>query len=361
MVRRVVSVLLVVLAACSGRASQETGAAASGSANGSPAVSPNGSNSAAGTTNGSTPSPTGYTSPASTYPLHAVTDEQLLRFFPLPPESAKNYNDANLFLKKNVGVGTASRINQGNHEMAKHAFSREQCLEGLKGIELQTDEQRRVCGAENMVPVWKKGGIEKSQFCIDIFEYPNEPCELPVVWVAPVQAKAICEMQGKRLCVQEEWMMACGGDPAGGKRWNYAYGDELDLTICNTNKAAKSFGEPICEPGSAKTAWGTCRSNSDPSGSYPKCRSRFGVFDQHGNVAEIMTRLDADGKWYDQLKGSAFFYVDVARKHTERQVKGGRETYPDHCNHDPRWHVEPMETAWHVNYHLGFRCCKTLR
>ena len=50
----------------------------------------------------------------------------------------------------------------------------------------------------------------------------------------------------------------------------------------------------------------------------------------------------------------------MARKPDERQVKG-RETYPDHCAHDPRWHVEPMNEAWHVNYHLGFRCCKTVR
>jgi hypothetical protein len=44
----------------------------------------------------------------------------------------------------------------------------------------------------------------------------------------------------------------------------------------------------------------------------PRCRSRFGVFDQHGNVAEIMTRLEpADGEVKSQLKGSALFYVDA--------------------------------------------------
>jgi hypothetical protein len=51
----------------------------------------------------------------------------------------------------------------------------------------------------------------------------------------------------------------------------------------------------------------------------------------------------------------------VARKHNERQKEGARETYADHCAHDPRWHVEPMVKAWHVNYHLGFRCCKTIK
>jgi formylglycine-generating enzyme len=42
------------------------------------------------------------------------------------------------------------------------------------------------------------------------------------------------------------------------------------------------------------------------------------------------------------------------------QKPGGRETYPDHCNYDPRWHVEPLEGSLHSNYHLGFRCCLSL-
>jgi hypothetical protein len=72
-----------------------------------------------------------------------------------------------------------------------------------------------------------------------------------------------------------------------------------------------------------------------------------------------MTRVEpADGEVKSQLKGSAFFYVEVAEKPTE---PGGYWTkYPDHCNFDPRWHVENLETAGHMNYHLGFRCCKSI-
>ena len=99
--------------------------------------------------------------------------------------------------------------------------------------------------------------------------------------------------------------------------------------------------------------------HTEPSGAFPKCRSRFGVFDQHGNVAEVMTRKERDGNVVTQLKGSAFFYVEVARRPEDPAWSPGAhgETYPDHCNYDPRWHVEPIEKAWHVNYHLGFRCC----
>jgi hypothetical protein len=289
--------------------------------------------------------------------FHFETREELLALFSIkrPPKRDSN---ADGFLLKSFGPGSASLINQGNKALAKHAISRAKCLAGLSGLTLQTEEQKATCGGfENMVPVWKRG--KKPKVCIDVFEFPNKPCELPLVWVAPVQAKVICELQGKRLCSQEEWTLACNADPEGGKPSKFAYGDEMDLDICNTNKPGATYGAG-CDPHSASTAWKTCSTNTEPTGSFPKCRSRFGVFDQHGNVAEIMTRLDPDGQTYDQLKGSAFFYTDVARKPNERPPKG-RETYPDHCAYEPRWHVELMTEAWHNNYHLGFRCCKSVK
>ncbi len=291
---------------------------------------------------------------------HVETKEGLLALFSIirPPKRDSN---ADGFLQKSFGTDGPSHINQGNKAFARHLVSKERCLRGLAGVTLQTAEQKAKCGAENMVPIYKKGRADKAKACIDIFEFPNKPCELPFVWVAPVQAKVICELQGKRLCSQEEWILACRGDPAGGPDQLFAYGEEMDLDACNTHKPAADFS-PGCDGDSASSAWRTCSTNTEPAGSFPKCRSRFGVFDQHGNVAEIMARRDAtDGLWYSQLKGSAWFYTDVARKPNERQVKGGRETYPDHCAHDPRWHVEPLREAWHVNYHLGFRCCKSVK
>jgi len=291
--------------------------------------------------------------------FHFERQEDLLALFTIkrPPKRDSN---ADGFLLKSFGSTSAALINQGNKALAKHAISRARCLAGLQGITLQTEEQKAICGGfENMVPVWKRGAKSKPKVCVDVFEFPNKPCELPLVWVAPVQAKVICELQGKRLCSQEEWTLACNADPEGGKPTKFAYGDEMDLDACNTNKPAATYG-PGCDARSASSAWKTCSTNTEPTGSYPRCRSRFGVFDQHGNVAEIMTRLDPDGHTYDQLKGSAFFYVDVARGPNERPPKG-RETYPDHCAYEPRWHVELMTEAWHNNYHLGFRCCKTVR
>lgn len=294
---------------------------------------------------------------------HAETTEQLLALFSIeqyaPDRWAKVRPD--LFLSRNVGVGVASRMNQGNKAIAHHAISKRACLAGLAGVVIQTDEQRAACkGMPNMVPVYMGGDPKSARFCIDAFEFPNRPCELPFVWTAPTFAQTMCQLQGKRLCAQEEWNLACRGDPAGGADRTYAYGDALDLDVCNTHKSPPDRGK--CDARTLNGAWSTCGTHTEPAGSYPKCRSRFGVFDQHGNVAEVMTRKEKDGSVVTQLKGSAFFYVEVARRPEDPAwgPNARSETYPDHCNYDPRWHVEPIEKAWHVNYHLGFRCCLAL-
>jgi hypothetical protein len=305
--------------------------------------------------------------PIDDRPLEVTTREELFALTGLRAGPSDRV-PLDAFLDKTFGLGSPYKSNQGNPALAKHFVGRAQCLAGLAGLTLVTEEQRRVCGADDMVPIWAHGDPSKAEACIDVFEFPNRPCELPFVWIGPTQAKAVCEAEGKRLCRQEEWMLACGGDPEGGPATKYAYGDELDLEICNTNKSATIYGKD-CDPDTVQSAWSTCATNTEPSGAFPRCRSRFGVFDLHGNVAEIMTRRDLeDGRTKSQLKGSAFFYTDVARDENGKAPKGHpkiepermRTTYPDVCRHDPRWHVEPIGRAWHVNYHLGFRCCKSI-
>ncbi|MCA9587888.1 MAG: SUMF1/EgtB/PvdO family nonheme iron enzyme [Myxococcales bacterium] len=286
--------------------------------------------------------------------LHRDSREDLLSLFSIrdmsEPEKKRILPD--VFLHNAFGTDGPARSNQGNKAIALHTTTRAACLRGLEGVTLQTPEQRDKCGAENMVPVWLPG--KDPWFCIDIFEFPNKACELPIVWVPPTRAKKICELQGKRLCSDIEWNMACRGDPGGGADQRYAYGDALDLEACHTKRRHRQ----ACNPRSAQTTWQTCTTDSEPSGSFPKCRSRFGVFDQHGNVAEIMMRREG-AQVFTQLKGSAWFYEELARE------PGGPPTnnpgsHPDHCNFNPRWHVEPIDNAWHVNYHLGFRCCKSI-
>lgn len=296
-----------------------------------------------------------YTDPMK---LHRDTREELLSLFTINelPSQEKKTPQPDAFLRAMFNPDGPSHANQGNKAIAQHTISREKCIEGLKDVVIQTPEQRAKCGVENMVPVWIKG--KEASFCIDVFEFPNKPCELPMVWTQPPLAKKVCEMQGKRLCSDIEWNMACRGDPEGGEDWRYAYGNKLDIEVCHTNLRHRT----ACVVQDAKTTWKTCTTDTEPSGAFPKCRSRFGVFDQHGNVAEVMTRREGD-KVFTQLKGSAWFYVELAKEPNEpvpATTTNKTGAYPDHCNFDPRWHVEPLESAMHVNYHLGFRCCKSI-
>jgi formylglycine-generating enzyme len=288
---------------------------------------------------------------------HKNSREELLALFTIrerTPEQEKRLMAID-FLNRMFGVENAAKTNQGNRQIARHTISKKACLKGLEGITLQTDEQRKLCGEPNMVPIAIGGNAPN--YCVDIFEFPNRACELPMVWVSPTFAKKTCELQGKRLCSQVEWEVACRADPAGGPDTRYAYGDTLDLDVCHTSQLHRQR----CDTTSSAKAWQTCATDTEPSGSFPKCRSRMGVFDQHGNVAEIMMRREGD-KVMTQLKGSAWFYKAIAREvgGAPTMSQKGMETYPDHCNFDPRWHVEPVNNAWHVNYHLGFRCCKSI-
>lgn len=298
--------------------------------------------------------------------LHKTTRQELRELFSIKTLSEKETKTIlpDPFFFQVLGTEDSRHMNQGNKALSMHTVSQRACEEGLRGVPLQTPEQKAACGAENMVPVNFAG--KPAYYCIDQFEFPNKPCALPFVWAAPAFAKKMCELQGKRLCTQGEWSQACRGDPAGGKDTKYAYGDELDLQVCHTNRPHRQR----CDVRSIKGAWETCTTDTEPAGAFPKCRSRFGVFDLHGNVAEIMTRRDYDepeyaGRMVSQLKGSAWFYTEVAMEPGKppKPKKPGealQETYPDHCNFDPRWHVEPLDQAFHVNYHLGFRCCKTI-
>ncbi len=289
---------------------------------------------------------------------HKETRDQLLSLFTIKDftDEQKKVVQPDAYLRRVFDTDGPHHANQGNKAIAQHTISKEKCLEGLKDVVIQTPEQREKCGADNMVPIWVKG--KEAWFCIDVFEFPNKACELPIVWIPPTSAKKVCELQGKRLCSDIEWNIACRGDPEGGDDWKYAYGNKVDIDVCHTNLRHRTQ----CVVQDAKSTWKTCTTDTEPSGSFPKCRSRFGVFDQHGNVAEVMMRREGD-KVVTQLKGSAWFYVELVKEPGQpvpETTTNKTGAYPDHCNFDPRWHVEPIDAAMHVNYHLGFRCCKSI-
>ncbi len=232
-----------------------------------------------------------------------------------------------------------------------------------------------------MAPLYDpaKEKAEDAKACIDQFEFPDIPCVYPVVWVRAREAALICSAMGKRICDAHEWEGACAGalkepdyrfDLAKGvspnaavermrsahnrqheadKEW--AYGSHYEKGIC----AASSHKSEGCGGGS----WTGCGSNTFPSGSFPECRSRLQVYDLHGNAAEHMNLPLNEGQMasrgskelgYTEMKGSWFIF-DTYYAH------------PDWCRwRAPFWHgSRVMDPHSHENYHLGFRCCKTIQ
>jgi formylglycine-generating enzyme required for sulfatase activity len=216
-----------------------------------------------------------------------------------------------------------------------------------------------------MVPVFDPAKETEAQakICIDRYEFPGLPCEYPMTWVTTQNAENICKAIGKRLCDAHEWEGACAGalhppseEYAFGmprktmqglhnihREIRWAYGLTKDQSKCGTSsKRSKEC---------TVTGWTACGSNTFPAGAFPECKSPFGVYDQHGNVAEQMALplhdydLGSRGGFGEpEMKGSWFIFKWY-------------EVYEDDCRwRAPAWHDK--EGKNHANYHLGFRCCK---
>lgn len=119
------------------------------------------------------------------------------------------------------------------------------------------------CGKLRALVPQPEGGA----VCVDAYEYPNEPRQLPRTSVSWEEASALCARQGKRLCQREELQLACQG-PEG---WMYPYG--------------QSHRTNLCQDGGTGLARGHDR---------PGCRSWWGAFHLAGNAWEWT--MDKAGK-----------------------------------------------------------------
>lgn len=273
-------------------------------------------------------------------------------------------------------------IGQGNPALARHPQTPEQCRAVRERAPVRSDEAdfARICGGPHMAPLYDpaRQRPDEARACIDQYEFPDIPCEYPVVWVKAREAAQICSAMGKRLCDAHEWEGACQGaltEPdyrfdlarglpdatavarmrdahnrshAADKRWSY--GPQYRSGVCATGSQKT--------PGCAGGGWNACGSNTYPTGAFPDCRSPLGVYDLNGNAAEHMnlplapSQLASAGSaelGVTEMKGS-WFVFDAYRAHE------------DWCRwRAPFWHgTRVMDTHSHANYHLGFRCCKTL-
>ncbi len=261
-------------------------------------------------------------------------------------------------------------LGQGNPELSKHPLSRAQCREIRQNAKLERANGDR-CGAPGMVAIFNpKTGqtAENASLCMDEFEFPNIPCEYPVVHVRANEAAQICAALGKRLCDAHEWEGGCAGALRSADdeyQWGHPR-DEVQIYHNHVREIVWSYGrqkdvdrcgvQSVRSPGCPGGGYEKCGSNTYPAGSFPECRSPFGIFDMHGNVAEHMNlpgfpnELGKNGgSGFTEMKGSWFAFGTV---------------FPhfDDCRwRAPAWHETRLTSeSSHYNYHLGFRCCRDI-
>jgi hypothetical protein len=273
-------------------------------------------------------------------------------------------------------------VGQGNPTVTRHPMSPLACEKKLvdAGTRYESASFEKICRAPYMAPLYDPATEkpESATACIDQFEFPDIPCEYPLVWVRAREAALICRAMGKRICDAHEWEGACAGallppdypfDLAKSVPPNVA-AERMRAVHNRSNEATKTwaYGERyrkgICATSSTKTAgcnggsWAGCGSNTFPAGSFPECRSALGVYDLHGNAAEHMnlpfdqSQMSSRGSselGYTEMKGSWFIF-DTYYAH------------PDWCRwRAPFWHgSRVLDERSHENYHLGFRCCTTI-
>lgn len=273
-------------------------------------------------------------------------------------------------------------LGQGNPAVTKHPVTSAQCRAKLDeaGRTYLNPAFESICGGPYMAPLYDPATQkpEDAKACVDQFEFPDIPCAYPVVWVRTREAAQLCEAVGKRLCDAHEWEGGCAGAlTAPDYRFDLAKGADASASIRAMRQAHNAKHSPtkswaygkesrkgVCGQASFKHAectggsWTKCGSNTYPAGSFPECRSALGVYDQHGNAAEHMNlplnesqMASRGGKTlgHTEMKGSWFIF-DTYQAHE------------DWCRwRAPYWHGgRVMDANSHQNYHLGFRCCKTV-
>ncbi|HXX68411.1 MAG TPA: SUMF1/EgtB/PvdO family nonheme iron enzyme [Polyangiaceae bacterium] len=130
---------------------------------------------------------------------------------------------------------------------------------------------------------------EPMHFCIDRFEYPNRRGAYPWIMVDFFEARNLCARDGKRLCTEAEWTFACEGEEA----MPYPYGYDRGADVCVIDRPWREVNEVALLPRESDHAlreidrlW-----QGEASGTRPRCRSPFGVYDMTGNVDEWTTSV----------------------------------------------------------------------
>lgn len=176
-----------------------------------------------------------------------------------------------------------------------------------------------------------------ASFCMDRYEYPNLVGELPRVLTSWLEARQLCEAQGKRLCTEDEFNFACEGPDM----LPYATGFERDASACNMDR-------PYRQPnhGRRMKTHEDCPSDEwcaaemerldqrHRIGDKSTCVSWAGLIDLNGNVNEWVMRPEQKAPERSGLKGG--WWGPVRNR--------CRPTVGFHKEND-------------YGYEAGFRCC----
>lgn len=170
---------------------------------------------------------------------------------------------------------------------------------------------------------------QRLRFCMDRHEYPNLPGMRPATLVTFVQARTACEAEGKRLCSEVEWALACEGTTGFG----YPYGNELRETACNVGRDVPVLRpDELWEPRNVSRAVARVDART-PAGSHSGCKSPFGVEDLTGNLEEWVA---SDSEGFDRALRGGEYTQAAPTCRTVRQMR------------DPSFR----------SFNTGFRCCR---
>jgi hypothetical protein len=172
---------------------------------------------------------------------------------------------------------------------------------------------------------------QHEHFCIDRYEWPNQKGALPAFSLNWFEARNSCLSIGKRLCLDNEWTLACEGE----ERLPYPYGYLRNDDACNIDKPYRTPNAEKYIALETREAELEKLDQREPCGSRESCVSPYGVHDMAGNVDEWV--VNETGRHEPHISGLKGGYWGPVRTRCR----------PMTIIHD----------EWFHYYQVGFRCC----
>ena len=168
------------------------------------------------------------------------------------------------------------------------------------------------------------------RFCMDRHEWPGTPGAKPRVLVDYYEADRLCRAEGKRMCGEQEFYLACEGP----EHWPFAWGHVRHPSPCNVDRPYLTVDWTKWESGAEGRRDEAVRLDQAIPIGTSACVSPFGVHDIAGNVDE-WTRSRPGRELLGSLNGGYWGPV------------------PNACRYVTL--VHGPEFAF---YQIGFRCCR---